>query len=163
MKITGLVFTVFSVSNIAWALENPTAKKHAEEFLARAALFQEEIQKATPSSELIQNEITEMLESARQILPAWAEVHTQCAAQLAKVVELYPQIDVWTPQEIRRNIEGAIALPPAEGCYPGRDVVAHPAIVRALVRSGSIGEQRSRLAREMDEAIEHMEEIAAEF
>jgi hypothetical protein len=163
MKVLALAFTALSISNSALAFENPVAKKLAEDFLVRAAFVQEEIQKPTASPELIQSEITEMLENARYILPAWSEIHTQCTAQLAKVIELYPQIAVWTPQEIRQNIEGAIALPPAEGCYPGRDVVAHPAIVRALVAGGVVPEQRGRLLREMGEAIEHMEEIAAEF
>ena len=116
-----------------------------------------------PDSVEIAVSITAMLENAKPVLVAFSEKHTQCATQLSRVVELYDQIDSWTAQEIRRNIEGGGVLPPAEGCYPARDVVAHPAIVRALARLGIQPAQHSRLIREMSEAIEHMEGISVDL
>ena len=79
------------------------------------------------------------------------------------MIELYPQIDTWTATEIRRNIETGASLPSARGCYAGRDVIAHPAITRAIARGGVTADNQARLRAEMAEAIEHMTEIRAEF
>lgn len=102
--------------------------------------------------------IDELLEHAKPIVDLYARNHPACHDQLKRMVELYPEIAKWTPKEIRENIERAKALPEAVGCYPARDIVAHPAIVRALLQSTTVT-STSRLVAEMNEAIEHAEEI----
>lgn len=135
----------------------------AAAFLAAADTVVAEIAAATPDVAFIDVTITSMLASAQPVISAFGVKYTQCAEQLAKVIALYPDINVWTPQEIRTKIEAGQALPPAQGCYPARDIVAHPAITRALVRPGFDPALRPRLGREMNEAIEHMAGIVADL
>lgn len=156
----GLVFPLVLSSSLALATPPTEAIQH---FLQDAHGVVAELQLDNPNAESIVTVITEMLEDAKLVVAAFGEKHTQCAAQLARIIELYPEIDVWPAQQIRRDIEGGRALPAAEGCYPARDVVAHPAIVRAFARIGISSSQRVRLVNEMNEAIEHMEEILADL
>lgn len=149
---------VASIANNAFAGD---ARDAADAFLTRADQVLAELQKADPSEQFVTSTIDAMLDDAAPVVTSYGELHTQCAAQLAKVIELYPQINLWTAQEIRRNIEGAQALPQADGCYPARDIVAHPAIVRVLSRTEITAASAPRLVREMNEAVEHMEEIRA--
>jgi len=143
--------------------KSPEPRDSIEEFLRDGRAVVAELEKPTPNLDGIVVTISAMLESAKPVVVAYGEKHSQCAEQLAKMLELYPQIDTWTAQEIRRGIEAANALPAAEGCYPARDIVAHPAIVRALIRAGLQPEQTPRLIREMNEALEHMQEISNEL
>lgn len=146
------------ISQIALA---DNARSSADAFLQNSDFVLAELGNANPSEENISAYIDEMLHHAIPVIRAYSEQHPQCETQLNKVIELYPEINVWTPQEIRRNIEGAQALPAAEGCYPARDIVAHPAIVRALSRTEITEALNFRITRELQEAVEHMEEIKA--
>lgn len=145
------------------AFADQTPQEAARAYLESAHTVLDEVQKTAADANLVIAEIDALLENAKPVITAWAGTHTQCAEQVAKVIELYPEINVWTPTEIRQKIEGGQALPAAEGCYAGRDVVAHPAITRALVRTGITAQSVTRLTREMNEAVEHMEEIATEI
>lgn len=149
------------VAPLALADETPADK--ADQYLEKANAVVEALNTDGPNAEEIALTITALLEDAKPVITHWATLHTQCTEQLAKVIELYPMIDAWTPQEIRRNIESGAALPSARGCYAGRDVIAHPAITRAIARTGITAENQAQLRREMAEAIEHMTEIKAEF
>lgn len=158
-KVVGCTAFVALNSSIGFA----DAPQTIESYLQRAHLVVDELTLEQPNASAIVSNIDAMLEDAKPVVIAFGVKHGQCANQMDRVIELYPEIANWTAQEIRRNIEGAGMLPPAEGCYAARDIVAHPAIVRALSRSGIQSNQRQRLTNEMKEAIEHMEEIAAEF
>lgn len=138
-------------------------KAEADQYLEKAQAVVADLTTDGPNADEIVQTITDMLELAKPVITHWGTLHSQCAAQLAKVIELYPEIDAWTPQEIRRNIETGASLPQARGCYAGRDVIAHPAITRALAREGITADIQARLRAEMAEAIEHMTEIRAEF
>lgn len=118
-----------------------------------------ELARGAPDSAKIEADISAMIDLTKPVLAAYSELKPQCQQQLDKVIELLPEIELWSPQEIRHQIEAAQGLPQAQGCYAARDIVAHPAIVRAFVRQGFDSSQQVRLAHEMDEAIEHMEEI----
>ena len=52
-----------------------------------------------------------LLEFAKPVVTEFGSLHSQCAAQIQKVIELYPEIAVWSPEQIRRDIEGAQAGP----------------------------------------------------
>lgn len=132
-------------------------------YLAAAHAIVADLGHDAPNAQSIAASITDMLNDAKPVVTAYADRHTQCTAQLQRVLALYPEIDSWTGPQIRRDIEGGAALPPAEGCYPARDIIAHPAIVRAFARLGIQPEQRARLIREMNEAIEHMDDISIEL
>lgn len=149
------------VAPLALAGDSPAEK--ADAYIEKANAVVEALNTDGPDAEAIVLKITDLLEDAKTAITHWGTLHTQCVEQLAKVIELYPEIDTWTPQEIRRNIETGASLPQARGCYAGRDVVAHPAIVRAIARTGITAENQARLRAEMAEAIEHMTEIRAEF
>lgn len=154
---------VVLMAGIASAEEDVTnVSDHIQRYLASGQDIVTLLGTANPSSTAVVSTIDNMLEEAKPVLTFYSQKHTQCAAQVSKILELYPQIATWTAAEIRTKIEGAAALPPAEGCYPGRDVIAHPAIVRALARPGIAPDQKARLIREMKEAIKHMEEIGQE-
>lgn len=120
-----------------------------------------ELNQRTPNADTIIENITQMLEEAKPAVAAFANKNTQCKEQLTHMLNLYPEIDRWSAQEIRRNIEAARSLPQAEGCYAARDIVAHPAIVRAIARTNLSSVPSHRLIHEIDEAIEHMQEIAS--
>jgi hypothetical protein len=156
----GLLAGLTVTSSLARA-EVPSAA--IESYLRGAQSVVAELRQEQPNAEMIATAITAILEDAKAISSAYAAKHTQCAEQIAEMINLYPAIDSWQAQQIRRDIEAATALPSAEGCYPARDIVAHPAIVRAIARQGIQAAQRSRLAHEMAEAIEHAEEIAADL
>lgn len=131
-----------------------------EQYLENGRAVLNQLAREHPDAAKIEVDISVMIELTKPVLEAYAGLKPQCQQQLEKVLELLPEIDTWEPQEIRRQIEAAQGLPPAQGCYAARDIVAHPAIVRAIVRRGGSGPtQQMRLAREMDEAMEHMEEI----
>ncbi len=150
------LLSVFAASSIASA-EVPMDEM--TRYLANAQAIVDQLQSDGPDSTLVADAVTEMLELAKPVLIAFGERHTQCIAQLAKVVELYPEIDQWSAPDIRRNIEAAGSLPRASGCYPARDVIAHPAIVRAFARLGLQTSDRQGLLAEINEGIEHMQEI----
>jgi hypothetical protein len=130
-----------------------------ERYLGKARGVLNQLALGNPNRDIINEEITAMIDLAKPVLRAYAGVRPQCQQQLERVIELLPEVETWSPQEIRKQIEAAQGLPQAEGCYPARDIIAHPAIVRAIVRQGIDPSRQGRLAREMDEAIEHMEEI----
>jgi hypothetical protein len=137
------------------------AKAAAQSYLTHGQAIVDTVSSDTPDYPGALIQIDQMLEDAKPVAQAFASLHSQCADQVAKMIELYPQINTWTAIEIRRNIEAGDALPPADGCYAVRDIVAHPAITRALIRAGN--PQPQRLLREMAEGIEHMQEIAGEL
>ena len=155
-SILSLLFAPLSLAG-----EAPTAE--ADQYLETANAVVASLNTDGPNAEEIVSSITDMLELAKPVITHWGVLHSQCAEQLAKVIELYPQIDTWTPAEIRRNIETGASLPSARGCYAGRDVIAHPAITRAIARDGITADNQARLRAEMAEAIEHMTNIRAEF
>ncbi len=130
-----------------------------DQYLGKARGVLNQLALGSPDRNLIDGEITAMLDLAKPVLKAYVGIRPQCQLQLERVLELMPELETWGPQEIRKQIEAAQGLPQAEGCYPARDIIAHPAIVRALVRQGIDPSRQARLAREMDEAVEHMEEI----
>lgn len=140
-----------------------TPKQAAADYLEKARTVAAALDEVTPDATLIADTITALLEDAKPVVAEYGVLHAQCAEQLAALIALYPDIDTWSPSRIRRDVEVGQALPQAQGCYPARDVVAHPAIVRAYARSGITPDLRARVKRELDEAIEHMEEIAAEL
>lgn len=140
-----------------------TLAQNIDSYLDRARGVVTELAQPTPSDTAIVESIDVMLNLAREVLQAYGVAHPQCATQLARVLELYPEIEAWTAQEIRMNIEVGRALPQGSGCYPARDIIAHPSIVRALARSGISATPAARLTAEMNEAIEHMEEIRDEL
>lgn len=155
--ISGLTFS----PSFAMASDVPTAE--IEHFLEGARAVVTELGLEAPNAESIVSTITGILADAKPVATAYGQKHAQCAEQLARLIELFPDIDTWSAQQIRRDIEAGAALPQAEGCYPARDIVAHPSIVRALARLGIQPSQRARLTREMNEAIEHMAEISEEL
>ena len=155
--IVPILTSLFATAALA---EPPTAA--VEAYMAGSQVIVAELNKSEPNVGTITTTITAMLEHAKPVVFAFGEKHTQCAEQLARMIELYPQIEIWSAAEIRRNIEAGSQLPRAEGCYAARDVVAHPAIVRAITRAGVLGQQ-ARLLREMNEAIEHMQEISTDL
>lgn len=159
-----LTSTIWSIGLGLWThsvLAQGAPQEAIEKYLEKGRLVLNQLALGNPDSAIIDDEITAMLELTKPVLQAYGEVRPQCQEQLAVVSELLPEINTWEPLEIRRRIEAAQGLPQAQGCYPARDVVAHPAIVRAMVRRGIEPAQQVRLVREMDEAIEHMEEIGA--
>ncbi|MBC7765763.1 MAG: hypothetical protein H7Y41_04680, partial [Hyphomonadaceae bacterium] len=99
-----LTFAAAAISSIARA-DAPT--QEIGDFLAKGQAIVVSLEDGSADSAVIVSEIDAMLELAKPVVTAYGEVHTQCAAQLARVIELYPEIAVWTPQEIRQNIEGA--------------------------------------------------------
>lgn len=155
--------SLLSLLVVPLALAGETPAEKADQYLEKANAVVEALNTDGPDAEVIAETVTALLEDAKPVITHWATLHTQCAEQIAKVIELYPEIDAWTPQEIRRNIETGASLPQARGCYAGRDVIAHPAITRAIARSGITAENQVQLRREMAEAIEHMTEIKNEF
>jgi hypothetical protein len=160
-SLTPAALAVFGLYAGPGRADAPTAA--IDRYLAHAEAIVDSLRQGNPDSAAIDASITTMLDEAQPVVTAYGELHTQCVQQLNQLLELYPQIETWTAQEIRRNIEAGQALPAAEGCYPARDVVAHPAIVRTFARAGIDATQHTRLLREMNEAVEHMEEIAAEL
>jgi hypothetical protein len=134
-----------------------------EKFLDGAQTVITELELEAPNADTVVTIITAILNHAKPVVSAYSEQHLQCTDQLRRMVELYPEIETWSSQQIRRDIEGGAALPQAQGCYPARDIVAHPAIVRAVSRNGIPPAQKPRLIREMNEAIEHMEQISADL
>ncbi len=112
---------------------------------------------------LIVNTIDALLDEAKPVVLAYGAKYTQCSEQLTALVNLYPSLAQWSAQEIRQNVEVGKALPSAKGCYPARDIVAHPAIVRVLAREGLDPEKSKELIEEMREAVEHMEEIGQDL
>jgi hypothetical protein len=130
-----------------------------DDYLSNGRLVLNELARGKPEANAIEQGIDNMLQLAIPVIGAFASVKPQCQKQLDRMIELFPEIDQWSAQDIRLKIEAAQGLPAAEGCYAARDVVAHPAIVRALVRKGFSPDQQLRLVREMDEAMEHMEEL----
>lgn len=147
---------------LLWSFGSATAETTDEtinRYLITARAVVSELSTNNVSPDFVMESIDSLLEDAKPVLLAFAAKHTQCVAQLNRLIELYPEINVWTPLQIRENIEGAAALPRGRGCYPARDTVAHPAIVRALARAGIAPEIQPRLIAEMNEAIGHMEEI----
>ncbi|MGE0174180.1 MAG: hypothetical protein AB7T49_15390 [Oligoflexales bacterium] len=141
-----------------------TPSESIDEFIAKGNSVLEQLDQESPSSDTIVTTINEMLESAKPVLVAYGEKNPECKAQLDKVIELYPEIDTWTAKEIKKNIEGGKVLPEGpKTCYPPRDIIAHPAIVRATVRDGLENAKIQKLKKEMEEAIEHAEEIASEL
>lgn len=134
-----------------------------ERYLKNGQTVLSELKLENPNTDFIDSLITAMLEDAKPVLRAYGEKHAQCAEQLAKLIELFPEINTWSAQKIRSDIEAAAALPQAEGCYPARDIIAHPAIARAMARQGIPTGKGIRLIREMNEAIEHMQEIQTEL
>ena len=141
------------------ALAQEVPLESIERYLESGRTVLNQLALGNPDSLLIEDEISKMLELTKPVLAAYGEVRPSCKEQLTVISDLLPEINTWEPLEIRRRIEAAQGLPQAQGCYPARDVVAHPAIVRAIVRRGIDPSQQVRLAREMGEAIEHMEEI----
>jgi predicted outer membrane protein len=141
-----------------------TPKEAIENFIAKGQSVMEELDQEAPSAEAIETSINEMLESAKPVLVAYSEKNAGCKEQLDKIIELYPEIDTMTPKEIKKNIEGGAALPEGgDECYAARDIIAHPAIVRATVRLGMENAKVAKLKKEMEEALEHAEEIGAEL
>lgn len=136
------------------------ASSSATMFLDHALMVSEELHKGNPDETTIVNLVTSMLTEAVPVIKAYIVLQPQCSDQLLKVINLYPSIEQWSAQEIRLNIEAAQALPAGENCYPARDIVAHPAIVRALSRTELTSATAKRLTYEIEEAIEHMKEIA---
>ncbi len=122
-----------------------------------------DLQQPDSNPEWVVSTITQMLDEARPVVTTFGQKYLQCEQQLAAMLDLYPQIDTWTPLQIRQNIERGTALPSASGCYAARDIIAHPAIVRAIAREGIAEASKRRLLQEMDEAIEHMEALRIEF
>lgn len=161
--IRNLLPAAVLLAGMAAAEEENSISDHVQLYLASGRGIVTLLGTENPSSATIVSTVDGMLENAKPVLVQYGKKHPQCAAQVAKIIEFYPQIATWTAAEIRSNIEGAAALPPAEGCYAGRDVIAHPSIVRALARPGIAANQRARLIREIKEGIEHMEEIGREF
>ena len=153
----GLGFCAYS------AFAQPAPQEAIEHYLEKGRTVLNQLALGSPDTVLIQDEITLMLELTKPVLTAYGQVRPQCQEQLAMISDLLPEINSWEPLEIRRRIEAAQGLPQAQGCYPARDVVAHPAIVRAIVRRGIDPSQQVRLVREMNEAVEHMEEIGGIF
>lgn len=138
-----------------------TPAETAAKYLADAQAIVETLNTTTPDVQLIDANVTAMIDQIDPVIAAFSQMNSQCTEQLTQMLALRPEVNVWTAQEIRRNIEAGASLPKAEGCYAARDVVAHPAIVRALARAGIQDGQQTRLLREISEAIEHMEEIQA--
>ena len=139
-----------------------TTADHIASYLANSQTIVDQIKSTSFDSQVIVSSIDSMLNEVSPVLQAYSAVFPLCKEQLDKVIELLPQIETWTAQEIRTNIEAGKALPATNGnCYPARDVVAHPAIVRALVKTG--GASATRLLREINEAIEHMTDISGLF
>lgn len=156
-----LVWAGLSMTATAWAND---AKVAAANYLATGQSVIEHIQQDVVDLAQVELGINDMLEQTKAVLPAYAAQHQQCAQQLARLLELFPELEVWTAREIRQNIERGTVLPPAEGCYPGRDIVAHPAIVRRVLRDQGVRpELKPRLVAELDEAIEHMSAIAQDL
>ena len=75
------------------------------------------------------------------------------------MLDVYLGINVWNAKESRKYIEAGTALPQAKGCYPARDIVAHPAIVTALARVPIDLGLRRKMIAEMNEATAPMEKI----
>ena len=148
-----------TLSGASFGSTPSTARESADAFLQKATEVSSELQRDNPNESAIIDNITAMLEDAIPVIHAFAAMNPQCAEQLNRVIELYPNINSWTAREIRLNIEAAQALPAAEGCYPARDIVAHPAIVRVLSRAEITSAVSVKLSRELAEAIEHMTEI----
>jgi hypothetical protein len=124
----------------------------------------DEINLDVPNAQKIVSTIGQMLDLIPSINAKFTTLHPECKTQLDALNGLLPQVDVWSAVEIRRNVEAGVALPAGgQSCYPARDLVAHPAIVRALTRVQDPQTIRARLLREINEALEHGEEIAAEF
>jgi hypothetical protein len=145
----GAVSAVLLSPSLAFG-EVPT--EAIEKFLDGAQTVITELELDAPNAETIVTIITAILNHAKPVALAYSSQHQQCAEQLERMIELYPEIDAWRAQQIRRDIERGAALPQAEGCYPARDIVAHPAIVRAVSRSGIPPAQKPRLIRKMNEA-----------
>jgi hypothetical protein len=141
--------------------DNDAAKAAAQSYLQEGQAIVDNFNSAAPDYSAALTGLDQMLENAKPVAQAFATLHPQCADQIAAMLDLYPQINTWSAVEIRRQIEAGDGLPPADGCYAARDIVAHPAITRALIRAGS--PKPSRLVREMGEGIEHMQEIQGEL
>ena len=158
---------LLTVSFLLALASSPAAASTLEEsidaYLAAADDVGASLRSTNPDESLIVSKIDTMLTEAIPVLQAFSTVHIQCAEQLNKVIELYPEIATWSALQIRNNIEGAAALPRARGCYPARDVVAHPAIVRANARSAIALPQREGLLAELNEAVEHMTQLKVEL
>ncbi|MCX6125741.1 MAG: hypothetical protein NTV34_13495 [Proteobacteria bacterium] len=148
-----------ALSNASFGTDRATAHQSADAFLQKAAAVSSELHQENPNENAIIESITAMLEDAIPVIHAFAAMNPQCAEQLNRVIQLYPEISGWTAREIRLNIEAAQALPAAEGCYPARDIVAHPAIVRAMSRAEITAAVAAKQSRELAEAIEHMTAI----
>lgn len=167
MKYQSIAASRLSSILFLFAMSTPaaanSAREAAENYLNGARAVVTELNQEQPRGEWIASKITEILDYAKPVTQAFANMHSQCKEQLDQLLLLYPTIESWSALEIRRNIEAGLALPAAEGCYPARDIIAHPAIVRSIAINGIQESQKTRLIREMDEAIEHMEEIATDL
>jgi hypothetical protein len=161
-SIRMFVLSTFALLSPSLALaDNGDAKAAAQSYLQGGQGIVDTLNSAAPDYAAVLTGIDQMLENAKPVARAFAVLHPQCADQIAALIDLYPQINTWTALQIRNQIEIGDALPAADGCYAARDIVAHPAITRALIRAGN--PQPRRLLREMNEGIEHMQEIAGEL
>ena len=160
--ILSLIPAIVLTTGIASAEEEASVSDQVQFYLASGRAVVTLLGTDNPSSATVVSTIDGMLASAKPVITFYGQKHPQCADQMNAIIELFPKIATWSAAEIRSNIESAAALPQAVGCYAGRDVIAHPSIVRSLARPGIAANQKARLIREMNEGIEHMEEIGRE-
>ena len=124
----------------------------------------DEINSQAPAAQVIAQHVGEMMALIPTIHGEYSVRHPGCKAQLVALDGFLPQLANMSAVDIRRNIEAGTALPPGSAdCYPARDIVAHPAIVRSLAVGQNPAAIRTRLLREINEALEHGGEIEAEF
>ena len=121
--------------------------------------IENELAKPIPSREQLIRDLDLMLEQSIPVVQAFAGFREVCTAQLNQLLLILPEIRAWSSEDIRINIEIGKALPKATGCYPARDIIAHPAIVRAFLLNTITRIDKKQLLDEMVEAIEHMQEI----
>ncbi len=158
-SLFGILLLTLSPSVLA---QNTELSEATALYLQEAKAVVDKLPTPEKNQEIVAH-IDALLEAAKPVVTAFGQRHGQCQEQLEVLLNLYPQIASWSAAEIRQNIEVGKALPAARGCYAARDVIAHPAIVRVYARQAYDIEKAPGLIEEMQEAIEHMEELEREL
>jgi hypothetical protein len=161
---------LFALGTALMACSSPESEKSAQaaqQALGRyeseaQALFQA-IEAQSPGPQIAQR-ADELIALSRVIAAGFVQAQPTCSEYLGAVLGALDQLDRLSSEQLEHDYHQDDALPSAPAlCYHAKDLVVHPASVRALLREGDDAERRAQMGREIQEVLGHIQAVRSQL
>jgi len=118
----------------------------------------------TSSFENINKSSSQLVDLAKEILPAFSKSNTACNVYLGAVMDAADTMQKITLAEIEADYHADGKLPPLTSgdCYHAKDLLVHPATVVVMAKTLNDTEaNRKKMAHELEEVIVHLSLVKA--